>query len=499
MLAAVVLALPDPARGVLWEVVPLAAVTALAIGIRRHRPPAAAGWWLVTAGVAAWTGADLLWTAWYVAAGGDAAALPLWLDLLYIPMYPLLAAGLYRLSRLSAPSGEGEGEGVTLDAVVVVVGLALLQWTMIFQAFSGGEDLRSAEHIMTLICMTLDLVVAFAAVRLWLRYGVRNTSYRMLGLGVAALIAGDAVFTATLVGDGNPGMAVLHGPGAELLGTGAWMLWLVLMGTAALHPSMAESGRSASGTALTFTRGGLFLAVACAGPVSFVLSLDSEQVTLNRFDIAFPMLLLTGLSVFLLIRMLAATGTAQRHARRLDEQAAELSRALEEQNALQQLLSHRSMHDPLTGLSNRALFTDRLEQATARRSPTARHALLLLDLDGFKHVNDSYGHPVGDQLLIQAGRRLRTVVRESDTLARFGGDEFAILLEDVTSEEAGEVAGRVVEAIAESFTVSGEVLHLTVSVGLHMIAEAMEAQEALRDADLALYAAKAAGKNQISV
>ncbi|WP_344867149.1 putative bifunctional diguanylate cyclase/phosphodiesterase, partial [Planomonospora alba] len=190
---------------------------------------------------------------------------------------------------------------------------------------------------------------------------------------------------------------------------------------------------------------------------------------------------------------------AQRRARQLDEQAAELSRALEEQNALQQLLSHRTMHDPLTGLANRALFTDRLEQATARRSPLARHALLLLDLDGFKHVNDSYGHPVGDQLLVQAGRRLRAVVREADTLARFGGDEFAVLLEDITSEEAGEVAQRVVETVSEGFTVGGRSLHVTASVGLHMIAEAMEAQEALRDADLALYAAKAAGRNQISV
>ncbi|WP_449066756.1 diguanylate cyclase domain-containing protein, partial [Planomonospora algeriensis] len=190
---------------------------------------------------------------------------------------------------------------------------------------------------------------------------------------------------------------------------------------------------------------------------------------------------------------------AQRRALLLDEQAAELSRALEEQSALQELISHRAMHDPLTGLANRALFNDRLEQATARRSPSARHALLLLDLDGFKHVNDGYGHPVGDQLLIQAARRLRETLREADTLARLGGDEFAVLLEDVTATEAGEVAGRVVDVVAEAYTVGEYALHVTTSVGLYMIAESADAQDALRDADLALYAAKAAGKNQISV
>ncbi|WP_344867112.1 hypothetical protein, partial [Planomonospora alba] len=324
VLTAVVVAAPDPAGAVLWEVVPVAAVAALAAGIRRHRPPAAAAWRLITAGVAVWAAADLLRTGWYLAIGGDAAALPLWLDLLYVPMYPLVVLGLNRLARAPERSGV---KGVTLDAVVIVLGAALMYWTLVFQAFAGYEDLRNGEHLMTLLYLTADLAVVFAGARLWFRYGTRNASYRMLSLSLVALLVADAVYAATLVGDGNPGMAMLHGSGAELAGGAAWMLWLVLTGTAALHPAVAETEEAVPGTTLTLMRGGMFLAIACGGPLSLILSVDTDLVTVRRFDLVFPLLLLTGMTAFLIVRLVAATGTAQRRARQLDEQAAELSRA----------------------------------------------------------------------------------------------------------------------------------------------------------------------------
>ncbi|MBG0818621.1 bifunctional diguanylate cyclase/phosphodiesterase [Planomonospora sp. ID82291] len=495
LLIAVVVVTPGWVGELLWEVIPVVAAVAMAAGIRRHRPPAASAWWLMTAGVAVWAASDLLWTGWYVAAG-DAGAVPRWVDLLYVPMYPLVALGLSRLQRDPDRAGNG---GVTLDAVVIVMGIAFLYWTLIFNPYLGAESLGDADHLTALLYLGLDMAVVFMGARLWFRYGNQSTSYALLGLAFTALLVADAVYTTTLVDDGGPGVSILDGSGAELVGSAAWLLWLVLMGTAALHPSMTGARDVLPSNALTVARGGVFLSIACAGPVFFLISLGPGPVTLTRADLAVPLALLTGLSAFLIIRLVVGTSAAQRRALLLDEQAAELSRAAEEQSALQELVSHRAMHDPLTGLANRALFNDRLEQATVRRSPAARHALLLLDLDGFKHVNDGYGHPVGDQLLIQAARRLREIVREADTLARFGGDEFAVLLEDVTAEEAGEIAGRVVEAVAEAFTVGGYALHVTTSVGLYMIAESADAQEALRDADLALYAAKAAGKNQISV
>ncbi|MFC4061867.1 diguanylate cyclase domain-containing protein, partial [Planomonospora corallina] len=463
---------------------PVAAVSLMAAGVLVRRPAAPGAWWLLAAGMAVWTAATLAWGLWSMA-GGEGA--PLWVDAAYLSSYPLFLAGLYRLPGNAVRS---RNVGVTLDAMVIVLGAAFVYWTVSFNPYGGVPHIWEGGLTLTAVYPVADLAVLFMVIRLWFTHGPRRPAYGLLSLAFTGLFASDVVYVVTMRSGGAWTLDLVQNLG--------WLVWFVSMAAAVLHPSAAETGDTSSDGHLTVARGVAFLVAACAGPISLMFVVPAGTVV-DPLDLLAPMTMFAALMGFLIVRLITNADTAERRARRLDEQAAELSRALEEQNALQQLLSHRAMHDPLTGLSNRALFTDRLEQATARRYPPARHALLMLDLDGFKHVNDSYGHPVGDQLLIQAGRRLRTIVREADTLARLGGDEFAILLEDVTEEEAGEVAGRVVEAIAESFTVGGHSLHLTASVGMYMVTESVEATDVMRDADLALYAAKAAGKNQISV
>ncbi|MBG0818620.1 bifunctional diguanylate cyclase/phosphodiesterase [Planomonospora sp. ID82291] len=469
------------------SVVSVAAVIAMIAGTRLHRPAAPAAWRLLIAGLAAWVGADLLWTGWFLTAGGDGHPVPFWLEAAYLPAYPLLFAGL---GRLPGNAIRSRNVGVTLDAMVILLGAAFVYWTVSFNPYGNLQAMSGHALLMAAAYPVAGLFPQFMAVRLWFTHGLRNRSYAMLVLGVLGLYVNDVLYFLDI--------QIGEGWSYGLLANAGWLLWFVLMGTAALHPSMADARSTASDGHLTVARGVAFLVMACAGPVSLIITIPAGT-PVDPLDFTAPMIMFIGLMGFLTIRLITNAGAAHRRALLLDEQAAELQRALAEQSALQELVSHRAMHDPLTGLANRALFNDRLEQATVRRSPAARHALLLLDLDGFKHVNDGYGHPVGDQLLIQAGRRLREIVREADTLARFGGDEFAVLLEDVTAEEAGEIAGRVVDVIAEAFTVGGYALHVTTSVGLYMIAESVPAGDVLRDADLALYAAKAAGKNQISV
>ncbi|WP_449066540.1 hypothetical protein, partial [Planomonospora algeriensis] len=319
LMTAVVAVTPGQAGELLWEVVPIAAVAAMAAGIRRHRPPAAPAWWLMTAGMAVWAAADLLWTGWYLAAG----SIPHWVNLLYVPMYPLVALGLGRLQRDPDRSGN---RGVTLDAVVIVMGAAFLYWTLIFNPYLGVESMRDADHLTALLYLGLDMVVVFMGARLWFRYGNQSTSYVLLGAGFTALLVADAVYTMAFVGDGNPGAPVLGGSGAESAGSTAWLLSFVLMGTAALHPSMTGARDALPSNALTVMRGGVFLGIACSGPVSFLLSLGPGPVTLTRADLAVPLTLLTGLSGFLIIRLVMGTSAAQRRALLLDEQAAELSR-----------------------------------------------------------------------------------------------------------------------------------------------------------------------------
>jgi len=160
-------------------------------------------------------------------------------------------------------------------------------------------------------------------------------------------------------------------------------------------------------------------------------------------------------------------------------------------------LAHQALHDSLTGLPNRNLLHDRLEQAilTGRREDR-RLALLLIDLDRFKEVNDTFGHHYGDLLLKQVGPRLRGALRESDTVARLGGDEFAVLLPTCTDVEAAQLAAtKLLEALQEPFVVEGQSLSISGSMGIVLYPDHGEdVQTVMRRADVAMYAAKRDGE-----
>ena len=160
-------------------------------------------------------------------------------------------------------------------------------------------------------------------------------------------------------------------------------------------------------------------------------------------------------------------------------------------------IRHQALHDPLTGLPNRVLFADRLGHALARlRRHDGAVGVLFLDLDHFKLVNDSLGHHAGDDLLVGVAPRLRQIVRPTDTVARFGGDEFGILLEDIESErDAAEVAERVAAAFARPFVIGGSEHFVSASVGIAIANSASGApEELIRDADAAMYRAKERGR-----
>jgi diguanylate cyclase (GGDEF)-like protein/PAS domain S-box-containing protein len=169
-------------------------------------------------------------------------------------------------------------------------------------------------------------------------------------------------------------------------------------------------------------------------------------------------------------------------------------RDVTERRELERELEHQAFHDRLTGLANRALFRDRLEHALARRNRNPHPvAVLLLDLDDFKVVNDSLGHAAGDRLLVMVAERLRGHLRASDTTARLGGDEFAVLLDDPASaDEATLVAERLVEVLTAPYQLDGRELFVRASIGVALAAvTGQPADELLRDADMAMYAAKA--------
>lgn len=179
-----------------------------------------------------------------------------------------------------------------------------------------------------------------------------------------------------------------------------------------------------------------------------------------------------------------------------------VARDVSERKRLEEQLRHQAFHDSLTDLPNRALFLERLEHALARASRDNRSvAVLLMDLDDFKHINDSLGHEAGNALLIEVAKRLRACVRPGDTAARLFGDEFAILLEaPAGTEEASRVAERIQERLRAPFDIDEKAVSVSSSIGIAPGEDAEERPgEALRHADLAMYAAKGRGKAHYEV
>lgn len=162
--------------------------------------------------------------------------------------------------------------------------------------------------------------------------------------------------------------------------------------------------------------------------------------------------------------------------------------------------SHRALHDSLTGLPNRLLLTDRLVHGLAgsrRRNP--RLGVIFLDVDQFKVVNDSLGHTSGDGLLSEAAHRIERAIRPGDTVARFGGDEFVVVCDDVTALEADQIAQRVLRAFVRPWLIDGQEIHVTASLGIALSTDDSTPESLLRDSDTAMYRAKELGRGRIEM
>jgi PAS domain S-box-containing protein len=220
-------------------------------------------------------------------------------------------------------------------------------------------------------------------------------------------------------------------------------------------------------------------------------------------------------------RTLESTASAIRDRKGSTGKLVIVNRDISERKRAEEMLVHNAFHDGLTNLPNRALFLDRLQHALtlSKKHPNYNFAVLLIDVDEFKIVNDSLGHSAGDELLIQIGQRLKLSVRRTDTvsrpplegitdrranantLARLGGDEFTVLLDDIRDPiEAIRVAGRVQAELASPFVVNEQEIVISASIGIASSASPhLNAEDLLRDADIAMYRAKKAGKARCEV
>ena len=174
------------------------------------------------------------------------------------------------------------------------------------------------------------------------------------------------------------------------------------------------------------------------------------------------------------------------------------TRDLRERKALEQKLTFQAFHDPLTRLANRSLFRERVEHALERRQ-SGDTAVLFIDLDNFKTINDSLGHAAGDHVLVETAHRLRSALRAEDTAARLGGDEFGVLIEDADVTASARVAERIRIALGVPFWLMGQEVYITASIGIATREPGDTATELLRNADVAMYTAKTKGKARFEV
>ncbi|MBG0823578.1 GGDEF domain-containing protein [Planomonospora sp. ID91781] len=466
-------------EALLWGLGQGASALALFEGIRRHGLGRSRPWQLMRAAVVVlWVATTLGWGVGGVWLGNS--------ELLELYRIGTLAAYGLSLTALISLNLQTNGSrwAALLDGGIISVGVAMPLWTFLIAPALAQSGRLSTALVLALIPPVIDLF-AFGVITRMTLDSSRAPWLRLMSVSYLALFAADGAYLLDQVA-GRP---------AGFITTAGWMSWSVLIGAAALHPSMTGAGRVRPAAASGRNRVLVFLALALLSPAASILGGWLRSDASSYGDPAVTVLTLL-LAVLLVLRLSVVAGIAE-------TRAADLRDALRRQDVLQRSLAHRASHDPLTGLGNRSLLGEVLQGTIADH---AAHpggpapALLLLDLDGFKDVNDTYGHPVGDELLTAVVRRLRGLITGDQVLARLGGDEFAIVLPGAGLETATAMAERVLSAVRGTpYALDGRELYVTTSVGVLAEASLTTASDALRDVDLALYAAKAAGKNQIAV
>lgn len=490
-LCVLALTLPLPAASAVSLFAAAIGASVLVASIVRLKPKPSIGWWFVTASSLSIIGAGIIAAVMdglgpSITAPGRVPSLAL-----VALSLPLLAGGLALLGRRRT---EPAGTADALDATMVTAGTVLLIWM-----FASGlaDPLLTEMRLVTTVILPFGLLLVFAAmVKLALSGGLRVTATALVGMAAAVLLGATvdllvpAIHAATVIGDRV----------TRLL----WTIYSSLLGAAALHPSFAHAMRGIAwgGTELSGGRVVLFALTAVVVPLALALGLIDKPATFDRSPtgIAIPTAAAATVLLALVGRLALIVRFSQQRAVELASRSTALMDAMEKQEVLRQELAYRAMHDPLTGLPNRVVLAERLETALSRAGEGGNPALLLLDLDGFKDVNDSYGHPMGDELLASVSHRLLTVLTTDAVVARLGGDEFAILFETSQAPQALAQAKAVLDAIRQPFVIDEQELFLSISIGLLIVDPSkhpVTPSDALRDADLALYEAKSSGRNRV--
>lgn len=359
------------------------------------------------------------------------------------------------------------------DGLIVATSLFIISWVVVLHdVYTAGGD-NTFAFAISLAYPVGDIVVGALALLLLSRLVTNRLPMALLSGGLIAMGLADGGFTyLSTAGTYQTGSIIDVG----------WVAAFLLCAVAAVADL---SGEEAAGSEATITRVGLFLPMLPLSIGMSVIVVEAWQGLLDRTLVVAGALLMA-LVIARQMLVLAENTRLMATVREREEQ-----------------LHYQAFHDPLTGLANRLLFRDRLEHAASKRNRQgATLTVLFLDLDDFKLVNDRLGHAAGDALLVDVAERLRACVRNGDTVARFGGDEFAVLLVD-DEDPQERLASRIVDAMDVQFQLDSHRVQVSASVGVATVvaegAPALVSDRLLHCADVAMYAAKRDAKGSYVV
>nr|WP_296067058.1 GGDEF domain-containing protein [uncultured Actinoplanes sp.] len=430
---------------------------ALLYGSRRYRPRRARAWAVMAAGMATSSAADATFYTTHLVFHDERYPSPA--DVLYLAHYLVLAAGLVLLIRARTPQWQA---ATVIDAAIVAVAATVLYWVFLIGPVASGPAESGLARLASVGYPVMDLLLLVVAARLVLGVGARTPSFYLLCVSLGFTLFADTVY-------GLQQLAGTYQAGNLL--DAIWALGMLTIGAAALHPSMRTMTEPSAVATPDASPGRLaLLAAASLVAPGVLIHAAAAHHTIDLYVIG------AGSALLYLLVLARMAGLVR----------------------LQRLAA---ITDGLTGLRTRRFFEEAITHETSRAHRYGRYlAVLLLDVDHFKNVNDTYGHPGGDRVLCEIADRLHAACRGRGVVARYGGEEFAVILTETAPATAAEFAERLRRIMVEHPIAVNDRhdITVTVSIGLAVLEPGADPAALTLAADRALYQAKNNGRNQVA-
>ncbi len=463
---------------VVYSALGTASVVCILVGIHLNRPKDRLGWYFLALAGGCFTLGDDAWTV-YDAVLHLSVPFPSFADALYLAGYPFLFAGVLRLTRNPNRSVRREDNA---DAAIVSMGALAISWHVLMNSYVHDTTLTTFGMLVNLAYPMMDIALVFLVCRTLLFRESRQPFHKLLAVAMLTMFVADFIYDLLVLQN-----RYTSGNAVDAL----FLIEYVIIGVAALHPSVAAGSSEAedgeiigSGEEASVRHRMPVVILAGFIPPSILVLTASLGLSANVLVIASLCIAVFGVICLRMIWLID----------RIDGQTLELKKN-------EDYLRHMAFHDELTGLPNRALLSERVGQALASVTRSGRSvALCFGDLDGFKTINDTLGHHVGDAVLVKVGTLLESIVRPEDTVARIGGDEFAILMVDVVNpDDAVDFAGRIVTFLHEAVEFEGSQAGISISVGVALADSATPVEKLFSEADAAMHEAKSNRRSHVEV